>query len=82
MALSSHLQLKFGKKYEPSSTVHETQGNDLTIKTDEEGNAVVLFYREGYRKRKDKGERYSLILKWEENGRMIKDHWDRKGKIS
>ena len=83
MSLSENLQLKLRRRYEPSSMVSmKYKGNDLTFKTDEEGNPVTLFIGKLDGNGRIRGERYSRIIKWDEKGRIIKDHWDRKGKVS
>lgn len=83
MALSEDLQLKLKKRFEPSAVVSmRYKGNDLSIKTDEEGNAVVLFIGEKNDSGKIKGERYMRTLKKDQAGGVIKDHWDLKGKAT
>ena len=83
MSLGQHLQLKLSKKYEPSSTVSmKYKGNDLTFKTDDQGNPVLLFIGKELANGKIKGERYTRTLKADNDGRIIKDHWDLKGKVS
>jgi hypothetical protein len=82
MALSEHLTLKLKKRYEPSAMVAlKYKGNDLSVKTDHEGNALVVFIG----KRSDtgiiRGERYVRTLRRDQNGNVIKDHWERKGKV-
>jgi hypothetical protein len=81
MALSDHLQFKMKKRYEPSSVVSiKYKGNDVTFKTDDEGNPVSLFIGTKSRMGKIKGERYTRTLKRDQHGTIIKDHWDLKGK--
>jgi hypothetical protein len=83
MGLSQHLQLKLSKHYEPSSLISmRYRGNDLLIKTDEEGNPVLLFIGKASQNGKIKGERYARTLKADRNGIIIKDHWELKGKAS
>jgi hypothetical protein len=83
MSLSYHLQLKLTKRYEPSSMVSmKYKGNDLTFKTDEEGNPIVLFIGKELPNGKIRGERYARRLKRDEKGNVIKDHWELKGKAS
>jgi hypothetical protein len=82
MALGTHLQLKLTKKYEPSSTIFLTfRGNDLAVKTDHEGNATTLFIGKLTSEGKIRGQRYARTLKHDSAGRVIKDHWDLKGKV-
>jgi hypothetical protein len=81
MGLNEDLQRKLRKKFEPSSMISmRYKGNDLAIKTDVDGNAVVLFIGERKDENTIKGERYSRRLKLDEDGNVIKDHWERKGK--
>jgi hypothetical protein len=81
MALSDDLQRRLRKKFEPSSMISmRYKGNDLAIKTDEEGNAILLFIGERKSEDKIKGERYSRRLKIDNEGKVIKDHWELKGR--
>jgi hypothetical protein len=82
MAFGADLLLKLTRKYEPSSTVFLTfQGNDLAVKTDTEGNATVVFIGKLTSDGKIRGQRYARTLKYDSAGRIIKDHWDLKGKV-
>ena len=58
------------------------KGNDLTFKTDEEGNPIVLFIGKELPNGMIRGERYTRRLKRDEKGNVIKDHWELKGKAS
>ena len=83
MALSEHLESKLKKRYEPSTMVTmRYKGNDLSFKTDEEGNAILLFIGERTENGNIKGERYARRLLKDERGVVIKDHWERKGKAT
>ena len=83
MPLSDDLQLKLRKPYASSSMISMTyKGNDLMIRTDAEGNAVVLFIGKKDATGKIKGQRYARTLKKNSSGEIIKDHWDLKGKTS
>jgi hypothetical protein len=83
MKMSEGLQLKLRKKYEPSSLVTmRYKDNDLSFKTDADGNAILLFIGKASPDGKIKGERYSRTLKYDQNGVVIKDHWDLKGKAT
>lgn len=55
---------------------------DLTFKTDDEGNAVQLFMGKANEQGIIKGDRYARTLKYDREGKLIKDHWERKGKAS
>jgi hypothetical protein len=81
MALSESLLLKLRKKYQPSSTVVlKFKGKDLSVKTDDDGNATVLFIGRLQTDGKIKGERYTRTFIKQEDGSVLKDHWDLKGK--
>lgn len=83
MALSEHLEAKLKKRYEPFAMVSmKYKGNDLAFKTDEEGNAVLLFIGKKNDQGQIKGERYARRLKKDDEGRVIKDHWELKGKAT
>jgi hypothetical protein len=83
MKLSEDLQRKLQKKYEPSSMVNmKYKGNDVAFKTDEHGNPILLFIGKRDDKGSIKGERFARRLKHGDNGDIIKDHWELKGKAS
>lgn len=81
MKLSDSLLLKLRKKYDPSTMVDmKFKGKDISIRTDAEGNPVVLFIGTSLPNGRIKGERYTRTLKTDTRGVVIKDHWDLKGK--
>ena len=83
MRLSEELQKKLHKKYEPSSMIAmKFKGNDLAFKTDDEGNAILLFIGKQQPNGTIKGERYGRTLKRDKDGNVIKDHWELKGKAT
>lgn len=83
MPLSEDLVKKLSKKYEPSSMVEmRFRGNDVAFKTDEEGNPVLLFLGRAGEDGAIRGDRYARTLKRDREGRVIKDHWERKGRAT
>ena len=81
MKLSEPLVLKLRRRYEPSSMVDmRFKGKDMTFKTDNDGNPVILFIGKKQSDGKIKGERYTRTLVRDAQGGFIKDHWDLKGK--
>lgn len=77
------LQKLLRKKYEPSGMINmRFKGNDVTFKTDTEGNPVLLFIGKRDETGNIKGDRFSRTLKRDESGAIIKDHWDLKGKAT
>ena len=83
MKLSEDLQKKLSKLYEPSTMVEmKYKGYDLSFKTDEEGNAILLFMGMKTDQGTIKGERYARTLKKDREGKIFKDHWELKGKAT
>jgi ribosomal protein L21E len=83
MPLSDDLVKKMQKKYEPSSMVQmRFRGNDVAFKTDEDGNPIQLFVGRTGEDGNIKGDRYARTLKYDREGKLIKDHWERKGKAT
>lgn len=83
MKIGDELKKKLSKTYEPSSMVNMTfKGNDLVIKTDPEGNPILLFIGRKMPSGDIKGERFTRTLKRDAGGAVIKDHWDLKGKAN
>lgn len=82
MAIGAILEKKLSKIFEPSSNIDLSfKGNDLTILTNEQGEAVTLFIGKRKNNGNISGERYARRLVKDENGKIIKSHWDNKGKI-
>jgi hypothetical protein len=83
MALSDDITKKLKSKFEPSTTTQfRFRSNDIVVQTDEQGNAIRAFIGKANDKGMVKGDRYSRTLKKDNNGNIIKDHWERKGKAS
>jgi hypothetical protein len=81
MKLGDELLKKLNKKYEPSAMVNISfRRYDLAVKTDEEGNPIVLFIGKEKENGNIKGDRYARRLLKDKDGKIIKDHWDYKGK--
>jgi hypothetical protein len=71
------------KKYEPSSFVEQRfKEFDLGFRTDEEGNPVLLFLGKKSGDGTIKGQRYARRLVKDKDGKILKDHWDDKGKAT
>ena len=83
MGLSEDLIKKLKRKFEPSSTIQfRYRTNDVVVQSDEEGNAIRAFIGKADDEGMIKGDRYSRILLKDKEGKVIKDHWDRKGRAS
>lgn len=69
------------KKYEPLAVIDTVMGKyDITLKSNSEGDPVLLFIGKRNSKGTITGERFSRTLKYNEAGQVIKDHWEKKGK--
>ncbi|RYG14459.1 MAG: hypothetical protein EOO07_16805 [Chitinophagaceae bacterium] len=70
-------------RYEPSSMIEKRFGRyDLAFKTDEGGRPILLFLGQKDASGKIKGERYARRLLLDADEKIIKDHWDHKGKAT
>ena len=82
-ALKEPILKVLNKTYEPSSMVEvRFKRYDLAIKTDDLGRPVLLFMGEKDANGKIQGERYARRLVVDGNGKVLKDHWDHKGKAT
>ena len=83
MPFGDDLLKMISKKFEPSSSLQlHYRHYDLVVKTDKEGNAIQLFMGKLNENGMIKGDRYARTLKYDRDGKLIKDHWERKGKAS
>lgn len=82
MKIGEKLLKELSKTYPPSSLVHRRFGRyDLTIKTDGEGNAILLFIGQADGQGNIRGERFSRRLVKDPTGKVVKDHWDNQGRV-
>lgn len=71
------------KQYEPSTLIETTfKRYDIAFKTDEAGRPILLFMGKRDESGAIKGERYARRLKIADDGKIIKDHWEHKGKAT
>lgn len=84
MALSEKLQEKLSKIYPAKTRVDDVfKGNDITFITNELGEPVTLFIGKRGEDGAIKGERYvRKIVRSEDGAKIVKSHWDNKGKVS
>ncbi len=83
MKLNDDLIAKLSKTYEPATLINmHFRGKDLAFKTDNEGNPILLFIGKTNEAGNIKGERYARTLKKSPDGKIIKDHWELKGKAT
>ncbi|GAB3903001.1 hypothetical protein GCM10028803_30660 [Larkinella knui] len=70
------------KKYEPSSLISFTFNRyDVALKTDEDGNPVLMFIGKANERGIIKGDQFTRRLLKDAAGVVVKDHWDYKGKV-
>lgn len=82
MKMGEALMKKLNKRYEPASLVSlKFKEYDIAMKTDEEGNPVVLFIGKAQENGIIRGDRFARRLLKDASGNVIKDHWDYKGKV-
>lgn len=73
---------KLNKIYTPDTMIEDRFKNfDIRFKTDKAGHPVTLFIGTIKENGFIKGERFTRVLKFDESGNIIKDHWDNKGKV-
>lgn len=83
MKLGEDLQKRLRAKFEPGTMIESTyKGKDMAFKTDNEGNAVFLFIGKKNERGFVIGERFQRVLIKDKEGKIIKDHWDNKGKAT
>ena len=70
------------KIYEPDSILElRFKRYDLAIKTDAKGRAIFMGEKDPATG-KIKGDRFARRLIEDPNGKLVKDHWDNKGKAT
>ncbi|MDB5252402.1 MAG: hypothetical protein JWP27_1571 [Flaviaesturariibacter sp.] len=80
MKLGDVLLKQLNKVFTPSTTVTlKVKGYDIVAKTDDEGRAIQAFVGTAREDGTIKGDRYARTLKHDRDGKLIKDHWERKG---
>lgn len=81
MKIGDKLLKELSKHYEPESTIDKKFGKyDLTLRTDEEGNPVILFIGSRNADGRITGNRFTRVIVRDANGKVLKDHWDSKGR--
>jgi len=83
MSLKEPILKLLNKQYTNSSLIECSFKNyDLAFKTDQNGNPILLFLGRKTTRGHIKGERYARRMVYDKEGRLIKDHWERKGTAS
>jgi hypothetical protein len=82
MKIGEKLAKLLAKKYPPSSYVPLKFGRyDVALKTDEDGNPILLFIGKADESGTIHGERFSRRLVKDADGKVVKDHWDNQGRV-
>ena len=83
MELKEPVKKLLNKIYEPNSMIERPfKSYYAAFKTDEEGRPVLLFLGKKGDEGRVKGERFARRLKVDKDGKVIKDHWEHKGKAT
>ncbi|KAA6432772.1 hypothetical protein FEM33_23975 [Dyadobacter flavalbus] len=81
MKIGEKLLKELSKKYEPDRMVSKKFGRyDIAFKTDDDGNPILLFIGNENPEGKIIGQRFGRVLIKDKEGKVIKDHWDNRGK--
>ena len=82
MKIGDKLLKTLSKRYEPESTIDQRFGRyDLTFRTDEDGNPVMLFIGNRDENGRIAGNRFIRVIIRDSAGNVLKDHWDAKGRV-
>ena len=80
--IGKDLEAKLNKHYIASSRIDGTfRGNDMTFFTNEFGEPITLFIGTRREDGNIVGECYVRKIKERDGAKIIKSHWDNKGKI-
>lgn len=83
MNLAAAIIKKINGPFEPLASISlKYRNQDMVVRTDKEGNAVQLFIGKANEEGLIRGDRYCRVLVKDKDGKIIKDHWDRKGRAS
>lgn len=82
MKLGKDILKLLNQKYTADTMIARQIGRyDMAFKTDELGRPVLLFLGKANEQGQIKGERFARRLVTDHTGRVIKDHWDNKGRV-
>jgi coenzyme F420-reducing hydrogenase alpha subunit len=83
MVLGDEILKILNKQYEPGQFINmKFKRYDIGFKTDEAGRPILVFIGQLDENGKIKGERFARRLILNEQGDIVKDHWDNKGKTN
>lgn len=80
MKLGAAILKTINKAYPPEEVINLRWGRyDLVLRTDKNGLAVQAFLGRMQENGSVRGDRYARTLKYNRDGALIKDQWERKG---
>ncbi|WP_129715876.1 hypothetical protein [Pedobacter sp. SYP-B3415] len=83
MILKTQLLKILDKTYEPDAMIDlQFARYDLSVRTDAEGLPVLLFIGKRGANGMIRGERFRRVRQTDADGKVLKDHWDRKGEAT
>lgn len=83
MTLKEPVLKILSKTYEPNQMIEQTfMRYNMAFKTDEAGRPILLFMGHKDDRGVIKGDRYARRLTFDKDGKVVKDHWDHKGKAT
>lgn len=83
MEFNNDLIKILNKKYDPNSIIELSYKRyDLSLKTDSNGYGILLFMGKRNQQGIVKGNRFGRTLKFKDDGTVLKDHWELKGKAT
>jgi hypothetical protein len=83
MELKEQVKKVLSQVYEPDVMIEKPfKKYHMAFKTDEAGRPVLLFLGHKELDGRIRGERFSRRLKIDKDGKIIKDHWEHKGKAN
>lgn len=83
MELKEPVKKVLNQVYEPDSMIEKPfKKYHMAFKTDEAGRPVLLFLGHKDIDGRIRGERFARRLRIDKDGKIIKDHWEHKGKAT
>lgn len=83
LKLGERLLKELNKKFAPDTSLQvKVGGFDIVLRTDELGHAIQAFVGKADAHGSIRGDRFARTLKYDREGKLIKDHWERKGKAT
>jgi hypothetical protein len=83
LKLGERLLKELNKPFPPGIQKQIKVGQyDIVVRTDEEGRAIQAFIGKADAHGAIRGDRFARTIKYDRVGKLIKDHWERKGRAT